>query len=30
MVTLGESTSVPRLLCLVAIVAGVVGLKLVH
>jgi quaternary ammonium compound-resistance protein SugE len=27
---LGESTSVARLLCLVAIVAGVVGLKLVH
>jgi len=27
---LGESASVPRLLCLVAIVAGVVGLKLAH
>lgn len=30
MVALGESTTVARLLCLVAIVAGVVGLKLVH
>jgi quaternary ammonium compound-resistance protein SugE len=30
MLALGESTSVARLLCLVAIVAGVVGLKLVH
>ncbi len=30
MAALGESTTVPRLLCLVAIVAGVVGLKLVH
>ncbi len=30
MAVLGESTTVPRLLCLVAIVAGVVGLKLVH
>jgi quaternary ammonium compound-resistance protein SugE len=29
-VALGESTSVARLLCLVAIVAGVVGLRLVH
>jgi quaternary ammonium compound-resistance protein SugE len=30
MVALGESTTVARLLCLGAIVAGVVGLKLVH
>jgi quaternary ammonium compound-resistance protein SugE len=30
MAVLGEPTTVPRLLCLVAIVAGVVGLKLVH
>ncbi len=30
MAVLGESTTVARLLCLVAIVAGVVGLKLVH
>jgi quaternary ammonium compound-resistance protein SugE len=29
-VALGESASVARLLCLVAIVAGVVGLKLAH
>jgi len=30
MVALGESASVARLLCLLAIVVGVVGLKLVH
>jgi quaternary ammonium compound-resistance protein SugE len=30
MVALGESASIARLLCLVAIVAGVVGLKIVH
>ncbi|MCO1661082.1 DMT family transporter [Pseudonocardia humida] len=30
MVALGEPASVARLLCLLAIVAGVVGLKLVH
>ena len=30
MVALGEPASVARMLCLVAIVAGVVGLKLVH
>jgi len=30
MVALGESTTAARLLCLGAIVAGVVGLKLVH
>ena len=30
MIALGESASVARLLCLLAIVVGVVGLKLVH
>ncbi len=30
MVALGEAASVGRLLCLVAIVAGVVGLKVLH
>jgi quaternary ammonium compound-resistance protein SugE len=30
MVALGESTSVPRLLCLLLVVAGVVGLKVFH
>lgn len=30
MVSLGESATVPRLLCLFAIVAGVVGLKFLH
>ena len=30
MVALGESASVARLLCLVAVIAGVVGLKVFH
>ena len=30
MLALGESTSVPRVLCLLLIVAGVVGLKFTH
>ncbi|MGB2571349.1 DMT family transporter [Micromonospora citrea] len=30
MVALGESASLPRLLCLLLVVAGVVGLKLFH
>ena len=30
MVLLGESASVPRLLCLALVLAGLVGLKLVH
>lgn len=30
MIALGESASVARLLCLVAVVGGVVGLKLLH
>jgi quaternary ammonium compound-resistance protein SugE len=30
MVALGESASVAKLLCLLAVVAGVVGLKLLH
>jgi len=30
MIALGEAATVGRLLCLLAIVAGVVGLKLLH
>ncbi len=30
MIWLGESTTLPRILCLVLIVAGVVGLKIYH
>ncbi len=30
MLALGESTSLPRLLCLLLVVAGVVGLKIFH
>jgi len=30
MVALGESASLPRLLCLLLVVAGVVGLKFIH
>ena len=30
MIALGESTSLPRLLCLLLVVSGVVGLKIFH
>ncbi len=30
MIWLGESTTLPRILCLVLIIAGVVGLKIFH
>ncbi len=30
MVALGESASLPRILCLLLVVAGVVGLKIFH
>lgn len=30
MLALGESTSLPRILCLLLVVAGVVGLKVFH
>jgi quaternary ammonium compound-resistance protein SugE len=30
MIALGESTSVPRLLCLLLVISGVVGLKFFH